>query len=274
MRHILFLAFVLPAAAAAAQAPAAATTPTTVAARSGDYQLGPGDSVKITVFDEPGLTGTYRIDPDGSFGYPLLERVRAGGRTTAELRDDIQKRLAEGFVRGPQVTVEIDQYRPRQVSIAGQVRSPGKLMLAGQMTLLEALAQAGYLTDNAGSEVHVLHAAEPGELRGKTTIVQLTDLQANRPEANILLREGDLVLVQEAEKITVSGYVRSPGQITWERNMTVRIALATAGGLTERGSDRGIRVMRDVKGKRQTMDIGLDDPVLPNDILVFRPRRL
>lgn len=276
MRLTLVFLVLFSSAVAAAQTPvpAPATTATTVAARNADYQLGPGDTVKVTVFDEAALTGSYRIDPDGTFGYPLLDRVKAAGRTTGDIRDEIQKRLAAGFVQRPQVAVEIDQFRPRHVSIAGQVRSPGRLALVGQMTLLEALAQAGYVTDNAGSEIHVLHQPETGAAAGKTTIVRLTDLQANRPDANIILKEGDLVLVQEAEKLTISGHVRSPGQVVWERNMTVRIAIALAGGVTEKGSTRGMRVYRIVKGKPQWTDIDQDDLVQPGDIIEIRQRRL
>lgn len=286
MRHITALMLVagsvlLSGAGLSGQTPAvppttapATVTTTTPAQRNADYLLGPGDTLKVTVFDEPGLTNSFRIDADGSFSYPLLDRVKAGGRTTGEIKDEIQKRLAEGFVQRPQVTVEIEQFRPRQVSVVGMVRSPGRLTLVGQMTLLEALAQAGYVTADAGTEIHVLHENKLNPGSATTTIVQLADLQANRPDANIVLRENDLINVLRAEKFTVSGQVRNPGQFVWERNMTVRVALALAGGPTDKGSTRGIRVHRDVKGKRAQLDIDMDDPVLPGDIIEFRQRRL
>lgn len=285
MRHVLALLVLLSSAGAAAQTPPAqteppATTTTTVpmttptALRNAEYVLGPGDSVKVTVFDEPVLTGTFRVDGDGTFSYPLLDRVQAGGRRTGEIRDEIQKRLAEGFVQRPQVTVEIDQFRQRQVSVVGQVRSPGRLTLIGQMTLLEALAQAGYLTPEAGTEIHVLHDNKGNPLSSVTTVVQIADLQGGKADANIVLRENDLIIVNRSEKFTVSGHVRSSGKFEWERNMTVRVALALAGGITEKGSTRGIRVYREVKGVRQQMEIGVDDLVQPNDIIEVRQRRL
>jgi polysaccharide export outer membrane protein len=276
MRNLLVLLLVVAAVPAKAQTPPSAAASGSVGApseRNADYQLGAQDTLKVTVFDEPTLTGSFRIDADGSFAYPLLERVKAAGRTTADVRTEIQKRLAE-FVQRPQVTVEVDQFRARKVSVVGQVRSPGPITLIGQMTVLEALAQAGYMTADAGSEIQVLHQPDAGAARGATTRIAIADLQANRGDANIVLREGDMVIVDRAQKFTVSGLVRSPNQYVWERDMTVRVAIALAGGVTEKGSTRGILVYRNVSGKKERRNIGLDDPVEPNDILEIRQRRL
>jgi polysaccharide export outer membrane protein len=261
-------------AAPVAVAPAAQAPPAAVAPRNNDYLLGPQDTVKVTVYDEPSLTGSYRIDADGAFSYPFLERVKAAGRTTTDIKEEIQKRLADGFVQKPQVSVEIENFRTRNVSVLGEVRSPGRLPLVGQMTLLEALSQAGYVTATAGNEIMILHAPEAAGAKGLTTRVSLNDVQANRPDANLLLREGDTVIVDRARKVTVSGLVRNPGQVTWERGMTVRVALALAGGIAEKGSTRGIRVHRDINGKKDWMDIEQDDPVEADDIIEVRQRRL
>jgi polysaccharide export outer membrane protein len=248
--------------------PAAAQTPP----RTGDYLLGPQDTVKVTVFEEPNLTGSYRIDADGSFSYPFLEKVKAGGRTTTEVRDEIQKRLlSEGFVQRPQVTVDIETFRPRSVSVVGQVRSPGTLPMVGNMTLIEALSKAGYMTETAGNEILILHAPESPTAIPQTTRVAIVGLQ---PETNPLLRENDTIIVDRTRKVTVSGLVRNTGQVTWERGMTVRVALALAGGISEKGSTRGIQVHRDVNGKKDWIDIDLDDPVEPDDIIEVRQRRL
>jgi polysaccharide biosynthesis/export protein len=246
-----------------------------------DYVLGPQDILKVMVFDEPALTGSFKVDGDGAFSYPYLDRVKAGGRTPRDLKEEIEKRLADGFVRRPQVSVEVEQFRARNVQVVGEVRSPGKYALVGQTTLLEALAQAGYMTSNAGSEVMILHQANgvvpPGAVTTAgvpTTRVSIQDLQQNRPGANPLLREGDTVVVNKAEKLTVTGHVRTPGQVVWERGMTVRIALALAGGVSEKGSTRGIRVLREEAGTRVELEIGIDDVVEPNDILTIRQRLL
>ena len=274
MRYLL-LVLTLGAVPAAAQTAAVPAGPAPAPSqRNADYVLGPQDTVKVTVFDEAALTGSFRIDADGSFSYPLLDRIKAAGRTTVHIKDEIQKRLADGFVQRPQVTVEVDSFRTRNVSVVGEVRSPGRLTLVGQMTVLEALAQAGYMTASAGSDIQVLHQPENGALRGETTRIAVSDLQANKPEANIVLKEGDLIIVDKAQKVTVSGLVRTPNQYTWERGLIVRVAIALAGGVTEKGSTRGIIVHRVIDGKPTRKNVGLDDAVEPNDIIEVRQRRL
>ena len=283
MRYILTLCLLVASTPAWAQGPAPPSM--AAAADRADYVLGPQDILKVMVFDEPSLTGSFRVDADGAFSYPYLDRVQASGRTPRDLKEEIEKRLADGFVRRPQVSVEIEQFRTRNVQVVGEVRSPGKYSLVGQMTLLEALALAGYMTSNAGSEVLILHqpsalpggALPPGAVNTSgvpTTRVSIQELQQNRPGANPLLREGDTVVVNKAEKLTVTGHVRTPGQIVWERAMTVRIALALAGGVSEKGSTRGIKVLREEGGTRIELEIGIDDGVEPNDILTVRQRLL
>jgi polysaccharide export outer membrane protein len=227
------------------------------------------------VFDEPDLTKTgLRIDADGTFTFPLIdERIKAAGRTTAEIRDELQKRLLS-FVKTPQVTVEVDGFRPRKANVVGQVRAPGPVTLVGQMTLLEALAQVGYLSPDAGNEIEVVHQTDNPGVKGSSTRILVADAQLNKPEANIVLREGDLIIVSEKQKFVVSGLVRSPNQYTWERGMTVRIALALAGGVTEKGSTRGLTVHRKVNGKAERKNIDQDELVEPDDIIEVRQRRL
>lgn len=289
MRHLLLAVLTLSGASAAAQvatspappAPAAQTAPAPTAsafpdgtARNADYVLGPGDALKITVFDEPGLTNTFTIDSDGGFAYQLLERVEAGNKTTAQVRNDILRRLSDGFVKNPQVVVEIASFRPRSISVLGEIRSPGKLTMTGQMSLLDALAQAGWVTAAVGDEIRILHA--PDGRGGPTeTVVSLNALQNGRPGTNIVMRDGDSVILAKEQKFTMSGQVRQPSQYTWEKGITVRVAIALAGGMSDRGSTRGIRVFReDEKGQKKWFNIGMDDLVQPGDIIDVRQRRL
>jgi polysaccharide export outer membrane protein len=257
---------VTPAAPATAPVPPAPSSQ-----RTSDYLLGPQDTVKVTVFEEPNLTGSYRIDADGAFSYPFLERVRAAGRSTTEVKDEIQKRLGEGFVRSPQVSVDVEQYRPRNISVVGEVRSPGALPMVGQMTLIEALSRAGYMTSTAGNEILILHAPETPNAPPLSTRVAIIGLQ---PESNPILRENDTIIVDRSRKVTVSGLVRNPSQVTWERGMTVRVAVVLAGGIAEKGSNRGITVNRDQNGKRAWINVDIDDLVQPDDIIEVRQRRL
>src|SRR3979490_1796707 len=119
------------------------------------YTLGPQDQLKITVFDEPDLSNIYRVDSDGFITFPMINRVAASGLTPPELQDRIRTMLASGYIRNPQVRVEVEGYKSQSVIIGGEVRAPGKIPMTGTMTLIEALAAAGSPTSSAASEVIV-----------------------------------------------------------------------------------------------------------------------
>ncbi len=276
MLHRACLFLFVCAAAAAAQTPDVPDT-------RRDYVVGAQDVLKVTVFDEPQLSGTFRVDADGTFTYPFIGRLKAVGQTLRSIEAELARLLADGYVRRPQVTIEVEQYRSRSIFIVGEVRSPGKYPLTGEMTLLEALAQAGSTTTTAGSEVLILRPpdggadaeAQPGDTPdSRTTRVNLADLQAGRLGNNLMLEEGDTIFVPKAERFYVTGHVRNPGAYTHERGMTVLQALALAGGLSERGSNRGIKIVRLVEGRRTEIGVDLDDIVLPNDTIRVRQRLL
>jgi polysaccharide export outer membrane protein len=271
---------------AGAQAPAAtlvnqqATAPSP--SRNVEYTVGSQDVLKITVFDEPTLSGSYRVDADGSVQYPMLGRVQAGGRMLRDIEADISKKLEDGFVRRAQVTIDVEQFRSRSIFIVGEVRSPGKYPLTGQTTVIEALASAGSTTANASSEILILRSrsADPSKPilldaanQANITRISLTDLQLGRLSENINLQEGDTIFVPKAERFFVTGQVRSPGAYTHERGLTVLQAISLAGGLTEKGSNRRMKAIRTVNGKKAEVKIGLTDVVLPGDTLVI-PQRL
>jgi len=248
-----------------------------------DYVVGAQDVLKVAVFDEPQLSGTFRVDTDGSFTYPFVGRVKAVGQTLRAIEADLTRMLGEGYVRNPQVSIEVEQYRSRSFFVVGEVRTPGRYPLVGEMTLIEALAQAGSTTSSAGSELLILHAADPhaappGEKEAtapnRTTRVNLVDLQSGRLANNIILREGDTIFVAKAERFFVTGHVRNPGAFTWERGITVLQAISLAGGLSDRGSSRGIKVVRIVDGEKKELGMKLTDLLEPGDTLVVRQRLL
>jgi len=270
---IVLLLFALPAPAQSQPTPA----------ERKDYVVGPQDVLKVTVFDEPQLSGTFRVDTDGAFTYPFLGRIKAVGQTLRTIEGELGRLLADGYVRRPQVAIEVEQYRSRSIFVVGEVRSPGKYALSGEMTLIEALAQAGSTTQSAGAEVLVLHPADAGaatELEpgatppGRTTRVNLADLQSGKVLNDVMLREGDTVFVPKAERFFVTGHVRSPGAYVFERGMTVLQAISLAGGLSDKGSDRGIKIVRVVNGQKREIGVKVGDLIQANDTLVVRQRLL
>jgi polysaccharide export outer membrane protein len=271
----LILVFLLVAVPAIAQTPSAPERK--------DYVVGAQDVLKVMVFDEPQLSGTFRVDIDGAFTYPFLGRIKAVGQNLRTVEAELARLLADGYVRRPQVTIEVEQYRSRSIFVVGEVRSPGKYPLAGEMTLIEALAQAGSTTSTAGTEVLILHPtdparpeqAEPGATPdNRTTRVNLADLQSGKILNNVMLREGDTIFIPKAERFFVTGHVRTPGAYTYERGMTVLQAISLAGGLSEKGSDRGIKVVRVLNGQKRELGVKVTDVIQPNDTLVVRQRLL
>jgi len=271
------------AAPAAGQAPP--TQPQAAQAganRPSDYIVGAQDVLRITVFDEPTMSGTYRVDNDGSFQYPMLGRIVAAGQSLRDIEQLIKMKLEDGYIRRAQVTVDVDQFRSRSIFVVGEVRSPGKYPMTGQMSLIEALAAAGSTTTTASSEVLILRPREPGAAQPLTpdqvdktnvTRVSLSDLQLGRLSQNVTLMENDTIFVPKAEKFFVTGQVRNPGAYTYERGLTVLQAISLAGGLTDKGSNRRIKVIRTVRNRKIEQGVDLGDAIQPNDTLVI-PQRL
>lgn len=118
--------------------------------------IGPQDVLAITVWDQSDLAGKSAVETDGTFTFPLIGRVKAGGLTLRELEADLIRRLKDGFFVNPQVTVAIEQYRSQRVFVLGEVRTPGPQSLTGDMTLIEALSRAGSTLPSAGDEAVIV----------------------------------------------------------------------------------------------------------------------
>jgi polysaccharide export outer membrane protein len=234
----------------------------------------------ITVFGEEDLSRRYTVDSDGTIDFPLVGRVKAGGLTLREIEDALVKRLAGGFLVKPQVSVDIAEYRSKSVFIVGEVRSPGSYPIKGNMSLIEVLALAGPTT-TASSEVVVVHP-DPNRNDGGPLLpdaagtvsvrVNIRDLQGGQLSQNVALQDGDTIFVPKAETFFVTGHVRSPGSYVYEPGMTVLQAIAVAGGLSDRGSKRGMKVLRIVAGRQMEINAKDTDPVQPGDTIVVRQR--
>jgi polysaccharide export outer membrane protein len=245
-----------------------------------DYLVGPQDVLTITVFGEPEYSGKFTIEQDGSFTFPQIGRVKAGGMTLRALEQELKKQLADGFLRNPQVAVAIENYRSQRILVLGEVRSPGEYQLAGEMTLLAALVRAGSTTPSAGREVLIVRApkrgskadeaAEPRE--PEIVRIDLADLMAGNAGLNVRLLDGDTVNVPKAQSVFVSGEVKTSGAYAVEPSMTVLQVLTLAGGLSDRGADGRIKILRTIDGKQKELKAKLTDIVQPGDTIVVPPR--
>lgn len=252
----------------------------------GQYIVGPNDVLAILVFDQPQLSGKYTVQTDGTLTFPLIGRVKVGGQGIQEIENSVRERLADGFLKNPQVGVTVEQYRSQQVIIIGEVRNPQTLEFTGTLTLMTALAKAGSLTDRAAPEALVVRPSAGGApLRDAAAIerarqtrdtqviqVDLDSLQSGTLTQNIVLRGGDTVVVPKAAGAFVSGHVVSPGEYPIRKGMTVRQLLALAGGTTDRGSTGRMQVIRKINNEERTLEIKLQDLVQPNDTIVVRER--
>ena len=245
------------------------------------YRIGLQDEIKITVFDEPDLSAMYRVDAEGAITFPLVGHVDAAGLTLSEFQQRITTMLAAGFLRNPQVRVEINQYKSQFVYVIGEVRAPGKITMTGTtMTLLEALALAGSPTANASNEVIVVHPTRPAaageqpavEAEGARVSVNRKDLELGKAGQDVVLQDGDIINVPSAQHFYITGMVRNPGTFVLDPGITVQQAIALAGGLNERGSDRRIKVSRLVSGKLAELSIELEDKIQPGDTITISGR--
>jgi polysaccharide export outer membrane protein len=247
-----------------------------------DYLVGPQDVLKITVFGEPQLSSSVRVDSDGSIPFQYLGRVKAENLTVLAIAEVIRKGLADGYVRNPQVSVEMEQYHSQNVYVLGEVKAAGKYAMAGNSTLLDVLTQAGSMTPTAGHWVLINHAKPGTGLQGPSITdantpadlrVNLRDIQSGQAQ-NIKVLDGDTVFVPIQERVSVTGNVRNPGAYPFDDGMTVFEAIGLAGGVSDKGSNSRISVKRMIDGKLKEIDVKQNDIVKPGDQVYVKARLL
>ena len=248
-----------------------------------DYVVGPQDILTITSYDQADLSGKFSVEADGTFAYPLIGRVKAGGLTLRGVEAQVKTQLKDGgFFNKPQITVAIEQYKSQKFFIVGEVRTPGTYALSGHMNLVEALARAGSMMPSASGEAVIVHPSNqnvagpvlPDQENAESVVrVNLRDLENGVFSQNALLRDGDTIFVPRAESVYVFGQVKNPGAYALQqKDMTVLQALSLAGGVTDRGSTGRIDIVRMVNGEKKETRVKLGDPVRPGDTIIVHER--
>lgn len=249
--------------------------------------IAPRDKLSVTTVGEPIFSVQQAtVDADGTFDFGHLGRIKAGGLTVRQLEEDIKTRLVTGgFLSHPEVTIELIQSATKHVMVNGRVRNPTTVNFAGKMTVMEALVDAGSLTDDAGDHAFIIRGNPDGSLPSAdqmtTAAKTYVDLQKLIEDGdlsqNFTLNDGDYLYVEKAEPFTINGEVKSPGQYPAHRGLTVQQAVALAGGLTDRGRDKGIKILRPTADpkKPQTIEVKnwSTEQVKPGDTIII-PRRL
>jgi polysaccharide biosynthesis/export protein len=251
--------------------PEGATVPPQPAAQAAAperYVIGANDTLAITVVGEAEFTNKYRVDSDGSITLPYINRVPAAGLSVAELQSKIASMLRDGYLQNPQVLIDVDSYKSRNVYVTGNVRTPGRVPMNGPtITLIEALALAGSPTSDASSQITVKH-----QRTGEVITVNKKEMELGNRGFDIALEDGDVVNVPAAQRFYITGFIRNSGYYVLDPGMTVQQAIALAGGLMDRGSDRRITATRMVDGKLTEVKVEKEDKVQPNDVIKIPSR--
>lgn len=261
-----------------------------------DYELGPGDQILIGVPQAQEIDQRpFRIDSDGNVDLPLIGKVHAAGLTDRGLETVLATRLRD-YIRQPQVTITITQFRSEPVFFLGAFRTPGIYPLQGGRTLVAMLAVVGGLQPTASRRITITRNAEYGPIdlpnaikdpgrKVSTVEISLDSLTRNiNPAEDIVLKAYDIVNAETAQPVFVSGEVSKPGVVPLNEEQTISVteALTQAGGFTPSASRGKVRVLRPILGtsRRAEFEIDLnriyqgkanDFPLLPNDVL-YVPR--
>ena len=233
--------------------------------------LGEGDSIHITVFQNPDLTTDTRVSERGTITFPLLGEVAVGGLTPAAAETRIAQQLEQGkFVLKPQVNVNVTKVRSRQVSVLGQVARPGRYPLDdASASVTDLLALAGGITQTGDENVVAVVSRD-----GKTKRVDV-DLEkmyrTGDMSPNVQLQNGDVIYVQRAPVFYIYGEVQRGGTYRLEPVMTVMQAIAVGGGITPRGTERGLTIRRkQPNGEIKTYAATLTDRLQPDDVVYVK----
>lgn len=252
---------------------AAETTPASLA-DAVEYRLGAGDLVRILVYQSPDLSFDTRLSDRGIISYPLLGNLQLGGRTLREAESLIAKGLKTNeVIKEPQVILFLMEVRGNQVNVLGQVGRPGRYPLeAGVTRLSDILATAGGVTPGVGGDVITVVGTRKGQSFGWTIdLPKVFDFNSPDRLGDLVLQANDVIYVERAPMFYIYGEVQKPGQVRLERGMTLLQGLAAGGGLTQRGSDKGIRVHRSgTGGKTEILQPGMDEALRNGDVIYVR----
>jgi polysaccharide export outer membrane protein len=231
-------------------------------------QLGPGDSVNIQVYGQPDMTTTVYISDDGTIPVPLAGPVQVAGLSPSEASQRIAKALVDGrYLVDPHVTLTVVLSRSQRVSVLGQVSKPGLYAIESNTTIFDLLAQAGGALETGSDLIFLLRSDATGKVqRYPINLKGLDDAKKSIP--NQSLRGGDSILVPRAEQFYIYGEVTSPNKYKVEPDMTIVQAIARAGGITPRGSERRVDIKRlSGNGTYVTIRAKLNDLVKPDDVI-------
>ena len=247
----------------------------------GDYMLGPEDMIEITVWGHEDLKRMVPVSLEGTITFPMIGEVRAAGKSTQQLEKELAQKLGDGYLKNPQITITVKDFKSQKVFVMGEVKNPGTYPITKENNLLFALSQAGGFTKDAGEEVVVIRPRDPvkqGKMMTleeaaadkKTTIlrVNLKDALAGDRKDNVPIRDGDSIIVPKMPFFFVMGEVKNPGQFNLERGTTVLMGISIGGGLTPKSAPNRTKIVREVEGKKTEIKVNMETLVQAGDTII------
>lgn len=240
------------------------------AALAADVTLGPGDVIKVSVYGSPDLTTETRVSENGNITFPLVGQVAVGGLAPAAAEKKIAGALEAGnFIKKPQVNLLVTAVQSQVVSVLGQVNRPGRFPLESKHSVIDLLATAGGIAPDGADTVSLIRKRDGRSTREEIDVIDM--MRAGELAKDYQLSGGDVLYVERAPRFYIYGEVQRPGAFRLERGMNVTQALSAGGGLSPRGTERGLLIKRrDSTGKLQVISARQDDPVLVDDIVFVK----
>ena len=239
--------------------------------------VGIGDQIFIAVFGQPDMSAEVTVNDNEQVTLPLIGTLKVGGLTPPTIEKLIAQRLRDGeYLRSPEVSVQVRQVRSQMISVLGEVQRPGRFPILGKLTVLDAIATAGGMTQRADSTAMLIRSdqAMSGNTQRKEIPIRLDQIMNSGGNAlDMELRNDDVVFVAQQKMFYIHGEVRKPGAYPVEPDLNVMRVLSISGGVTERGSLRRIKIHRkdsDQNIREFTPD--LNSPVLSGDVIYVDER--
>lgn len=210
----------------------------------GDYRLGEGDLLTVKVYESEELDTEVRVSSDGEISLPLLNNVNVFNLSTAEAEEKIETLYKEKYIHDPHIIIHIKEHVSKQITLVGAVKMPGTYDYVTRRRLLDVLAVANGLLEDAGSIAYVTRE-DPKTKDRKRYMVSLDKLlKQGDMRQNIVVLGGDVIFIPMAGQCFIDGAVRNPGTYALKTKMTITEALALAGGLASYADDDGIKLIR------------------------------
>jgi len=211
------------------------------------YRIGPGDQISVDIFNVPELSRDYRVDAMGGINLPLVGQLSISGYDLGEAEALIAEAYGDRYLRNPQVSISIMEFRSQQFTAIGALASPRIYNTDRQVTLMEAIAMSGGLGNDAGTQIYLtdrIRDPETGDLGTRSVIINVEELMSKPEDYNFYIGDNALINVPRAGSIFVEGAVERPGVYQRTGDTTVLKAIAMAGGLKFEASRSSLRVLR------------------------------